>query len=98
VLLDFVTAFSVVSGGFRVRLCNRPAQRVGMHVVDETPAAVDLDHRDPLAVFGLEPGVAVDRDLAQVEAEFVPRRVDDATGGLAEMAASRGVEDDLGYG
>jgi hypothetical protein len=98
VLLDFVTAFSVVSGGFRVRLCNRPAQRVGVHVVDETALAVDLHHRDPLPVRRLELGVAVDRDLPQLEAELLPRRADDAAGGLAEMAARRGVEDDVGYG
>jgi hypothetical protein len=98
VLLDFVTAFSVVSGGFRVRLCNRPAQRVGVHVVDETPLTVDLDDRDPLPVGRLELGVAVDRDLPQVEAELLPRGTDDAPGRLAEMAARRGVEDDPGYG
>jgi len=67
-------------------------------VVDETPPAVDLDDRDPLPVLGLQLGVAVDRDLAQLEAELVPRRADDAAGGLAEMAARRGVEDDASYG
>jgi hypothetical protein len=67
-------------------------------VVHETPPAVDLDDRDPLPVPGLELGVAVDRHLAQLEAELVPRRADDAAGGLAEMAARRGVEDDFGYG
>jgi hypothetical protein len=98
VLLDFVTAFSVVSGGFRVRLCNRPAQRIGVHVVDEAPLSVDLDHRDPLPVRRLELGVAVDRNLPQVEAEILPRSTDDAPGGLAEMAARCGIEDDVGYG
>jgi hypothetical protein len=98
VLLEFVTAFSVVSGGFRVRLCNRPPQRIRVDVVDETPPAVDLDDRDPLPVRRLELGVAVDRDLAEAEAEFVPRRADDASRRLAEMAARRGVEDDLRYG
>jgi hypothetical protein len=70
-------------------------------VVDETPPPVDLDDRDPLPVCRLQVGIAVDRDLPQVEAELVPRRADDAAGGLAEMTARRGVEDDfdgLGYG
>jgi hypothetical protein len=67
-------------------------------VVHEAAAAVDLDDGDPLPVTGLERGIAVDRDLAQVEAELVTRRRDDAAGRLAEVAARRGVEDDLGYG
>jgi hypothetical protein len=98
VLLDFVTAFSVVAAALAARLCNRTTERVGMDVVDETPPAVDLDDRDPLPVRRLELGVAVDRDLSQVEAELVARGADDAAGGLAEMTARRGVEDDLGFG
>jgi hypothetical protein len=79
-------------------LCNRAAQRVRVHVIDETALAVDLHHRNPLAVLGLELGVAVDRDLAQLEAELVVRSGDDAPGGRAEMAAGCGEEDDLSYG
>ncbi len=52
-------------------MCNRPAERVGLHVVGEAPPAVDLDDRQPLPVFGLEGGVAGDVDLAQVEAELL---------------------------
>jgi phosphoglycerate dehydrogenase-like enzyme len=97
VLLDFVTAFSVVAAALAACLCNRTAERIGVDVVDEPPPAVDLDHRDPLPVLGLE-GVAVDPDLAQLEAELVPRRTDDTAGRLAQVAARRGVEDDFGYG
>jgi hypothetical protein len=79
-------------------LCNRPAQRFGVHVVDEAPLPVDLDDRDPFAVRGLELGVAVDCHLPQLEAELVVRSGDDAPGSRAEVAARRGVEDDLGYG
>jgi len=79
-------------------LCNRPPQRVGVHVVDEPPPAVDLHNRDPLAVRGLEPGIAVDRDLAQLEAELVPRSRNDPAGSSAEVAARRGEEDDFDYG
>ena len=69
-----------------------------MDVEDESPLPGDLDDGDPLAVLRLELGHAVDRDLAQVEAELVPRPAHDAARRLAEMAAGRGVEDDLGYG
>jgi hypothetical protein len=98
VLLDFVTAFSVVSGGLRARLCNRLAERVRVHVVDETPPAVDLDDGDPLPERRFQLGIAVDRDLPQLEAELVPRGPDDAPSGRAEMAARGGVEDDVDYG
>jgi hypothetical protein len=79
-------------------LCNRSPEGVGVHVVHEATPPVDLHDRDPLAVLRLELGIAVDRDLAQLEAELVVRSVDDALGRLAEMAARRGEEDDLGYG
>jgi hypothetical protein len=69
-----------------------------MDVVDEAAPAVDLDDRDPFAVRGLEPWIAVDRDLPQLEAELVARSGDDAPGRLAEMAARRGEENYLGYG
>ena len=67
-------------------------------MVDEAPPAVDLHHRDPLAVRRLELGIAVDRNLPQLEAELVVRRGDDPPGRRAEVAARCGEEDDLGYG
>jgi len=79
-------------------LCNRPAKGVGVHVIDEATPAVDLHDRDPLAVLRLELGVAVDRNLPQLEAEFVVRSRDDALGRGAEVAARRGEENDLRYG
>jgi hypothetical protein len=69
-----------------------------MDVVDEAPAAVDLDDRDPLAVRRLERGIAVDRDFPQLEAKVVMRRLDYAPSRRAEVAARRRVEDDLRYG
>jgi hypothetical protein len=69
-----------------------------VHVVDEAAPAVDLHHRDPLAVGGLELGIAVDRDLPQLEAELVVRSRDDAPRRRAEVAARRREEDDFGYG
>jgi hypothetical protein len=79
-------------------LCNRTAERVRVDVVDEAPPPVDLHDRDPLAVGSLELGIAVDRDLPQLEAELVARCGDNAPGRCAEVAARRGEEDDLGYG
>ena len=69
-----------------------------MDVVDETPPAFDLDHRNPLPVRRLELGIAVDRDLPQLEAELLLRGAHDPARRRAEVAAGRGVEDDLGYG
>jgi hypothetical protein len=79
-------------------LCNRLAQRIRVDVVHETAPTVDLDDRDPLAVRGLELGIAVNRDLAQLEAELVACGGDNAVSRRAEVAARRGVEDDVGYG
>jgi len=79
-------------------LCNRTPERFRVHVVDEAPPAVDLHHRDPFAVCGLELGVAVDRHLAQLEAELLVRGRDDALGRLAKVAARSGEEGDFGYG
>ena len=67
-------------------------------MVDEAPVALDLDDRDPLAVRGLELGVAVDLDLAQLEAELVACSRHDTPGCRAEVAARRGEEGDFGYG
>jgi hypothetical protein len=69
-----------------------------MDVVRETPPPSYLHDRDPLAVGGLELGIAVDLDLSQLEAELVARSSDDAPGRLAEVTARRREENDLGYG
>ena len=66
--------------------------------MDEAPPAVDLDDGDPLPVRRLELGLAVDRDLPQLEAELVVCRGDDAPSRLAEVAARRSEENDLAYG
>jgi hypothetical protein len=63
--------------------------------VREAALSCDLHNRDPLAVFSLERWVAVDRDLAKLEAEFVTRRGYDSPRCLAEVTARGRVEDDL---
>jgi hypothetical protein len=79
-------------------LCNRAAKRVGLDVVREAAAPVDLDDREPLPVGGLEGLVAGDVDLAQVESELLPDAADDLDRPVAEVAAGCVVDDDLGYG
>jgi hypothetical protein len=80
----------------RGRSGNRTPQGGGIDVVDEAPPPVDLHHRDPLAVRALELRVAVDGDLAQLEAELVPGRLDDRERAVAEVAALRVVDDYVG--
>jgi hypothetical protein len=63
--------------------------------VDERAAPVDLEHGDPFAVGALELGRAGDVDFVVRDALGLERRA----GGLAEVTAVRGVEDEpRGYG
>jgi hypothetical protein len=80
-------------------LCNRSTEALDLDVVREAASPVDLDDREPLAVFGLERLVAGDVDLAQGEAELslelpkLPERP------FAEVAALGVIDDDVGgYG
>jgi hypothetical protein len=79
-------------------LCNRFPQGLGLDVVREAAPAVDLDDRQPLPVLGLERRVAGDVHLAQLEAELVPERPHLRERALAQVAALRVINDDLGYG
>jgi hypothetical protein len=79
-------------------LCDLLAQRVGLHEVRERALAVDLDDGEPLAIPRLELGVACDVHLLQLEPDVVPRGLDDAKRGRAEVTALRVVDDDPGYG
>ena len=79
-------------------MCDLPAERPRLDEVRERALAVDLHDRKPLAVAGLELGIAADVDLLQLEAELVPRGADDTLRGSAEVAALGVVEDDPGYG
>ena len=58
--------------------------------------AVDLDHRQPLAIGLLEGRIAGDVDLAQLEPELVAEPPHLLERALAEMAPLRVVDDDLG--
>ena len=75
-----------------------PAKRFGLDVVDEQPLPVELDDGQPLAVARLEIGVAVDRDLLDLEAELGAQLRELRPGPLAERAALRVIERDDVYG
>jgi hypothetical protein len=77
---------------------HRAAERVLLQVVDEPPLAVDLDHRQPLAVRPLELGIAADVDLLEIEVELVAQAGDLLPRALAEVAALRVEDDDARYG
>jgi hypothetical protein len=80
-------------------LCNRGTEGIGLHVVGETPPSPDLDDREPLAILGLECLVAGDVHLPQVEAELGLKRPYLLESPVAEVAALRVVDDDVGgYG
>jgi hypothetical protein len=80
-------------------LCNRFAKDVDLHVVCEATSSVDFDHRKPLAVLVLERVVARDVHLAQPEAELCVELPDLCERPLAEVAALRVIDDDVGgYG
>jgi hypothetical protein len=71
-----------------------PPERRLVEVVDEGTLAVDLHHRQPLAVARLERGVAGDVDLVVGERQLdaQPRQL--LARALAQVAAPRAVEDD----
>ena len=79
-------------------MCDLPAKCLGLDEVRERALTVDLHDGKPLAVAGLELGVAADVDLFQLEPELVPRGAHDALRGGAEVAPLGVVEDDAGYG
>ena len=69
-------------------MCGRQTapKRVLVDVVREQPFAVELDHRQPLAVALLQLGVAVDRDLLELEPELPAKRPQLRERPLAEVA------------
>lgn len=79
-------------------MCNRSPQRFRLDVVGETALAVDLDDREPLAVFGLEGRIAPDVDLGQIEAELGVQRAHLFERALTQMTAFSVVNGYCGYG
>jgi hypothetical protein len=79
-------------------LCDLSAERIRRDEVGERALALDLDHREQLAVLGLQLGLSADVDLLELEAELGLRRLDDTARRRAQVAALGGVEDDARYG
>jgi hypothetical protein len=70
-----------------------------MDVVREDAFALDLDHRQPFAVAGLEVRVAADVDLLELERMPRTHAVQDFPSPRAEMTARRREQRDAdGYG
>ena len=75
-------------------MCQLSAQSVRRNEVDERLHAVDLDHRDQLAVARLELRIVVDSDLLELEPELVTQRDDGLASPLAQVAAVGPVQPD----
>jgi hypothetical protein len=74
-------------------------ERVRMDVVRENALALDLHDGQPLAVAGLELGVAADVDLLELERMPRTHGLEHAASTLAEVTAGRREERDAnGYG
>jgi hypothetical protein len=72
-----------------------PPQRGRLDEVGEGPLAVDLDHRDRLAVGGFELGIAADVDRVEVLPADLAGDLERA---LAEVTALRVVDADAAQG
>ena len=70
----------------------------GIDEVDEGSLSVDLHHRQPLPVRGLELGIPADVDFLEDEAELLPERAHLLQRPLAEVAALRVIQRDPPYG
>jgi hypothetical protein len=75
-------------------LCQLPAQCFGLHEVRELLLAVDLDDWDQLPITSFELGIAVDRDLLELETQLVPKSDHGRPRPLAEVAVGRVVQAD----
>jgi hypothetical protein len=79
-------------------LCELSSKRIGLNEVRERELAVDLDHGQKLAVTLLEPGVAGDVDLLELERLLGPHGLEHAPRRRTQVAIRSVVEDDAGYG
>ena len=75
-------------------MCELSTQGLRRNEVDERLHAVDLHHRNQLAVPRLELGIAVDRNLLELEPELVTKRDDRLASAFAQMAPRGPVQPD----
>jgi hypothetical protein len=67
---------------------------IWIHVIDESPLAVDLHNRQPLAILRLEPLIPADVDLVELEVGLFADLVECRARAFAEVAALRVIQDD----
>jgi hypothetical protein len=77
-------------------LCNRSAKCVGLKVVREASAAVDLHDWEPFPVLRLQMFHAADVHFVELEIELDAECVQLFEGALAQMTALRVVDRDVG--
>jgi hypothetical protein len=70
-------------------------KRIWIQVVDESPLAVDLHDRKPLAILRLEPRIPADVDFVELEVDLVADLIENRARAFAEVAALRVIQDDL---
>jgi hypothetical protein len=68
---------------------------IWIHVIDESPLAVDLHNRKPLAILSLEPWIPADVDPIEVEVDLPAHLFENRARAFAEVAALRVIQDDL---
>jgi hypothetical protein len=79
-----------------LRAGNAPPKRILGDRVDKRPLAIDLDDREPLTVRALQPGIAGDVDLDQLEVPVATDGRNDLTRPIAQMTPGRVEERDAG--
>ncbi|MDX6484650.1 MAG: hypothetical protein QOE95_2421 [Gaiellaceae bacterium] len=67
---------------------------IWIHVVDESPLAVDLHNREPPPVLSLESRVPADVDLLELEVCLFADLFENRARAFAEVAALRVIQDD----
>jgi hypothetical protein len=86
--------------GFRASLCclQTTDESRFVDVIREDALAVDLDHRQPLAILRLQGRIAPDVDLPELERVLGANGREHRPSPLAELAPRSDEERDAGYG
>ena len=66
---------------------------IWIHVIDESPLAIDLHNRQPLAILRLEARIPADVDLVELEVSLFADLFEDRARAFAEVAALRVIQD-----
>ena len=68
---------------------------IWIHVIDESPLAIDLHNRQPLAILRLEARIPADVDLVELEVGLFADLFENHARAFAEVAALRVIQHDL---